>query len=83
MRIRDYALLWAKQEAKKDKKSSKTEAILRAIWRFFRAYVIKAGFLDGKLGFKIACSCAMEVYLKYMALAILLRHKIGRTGING
>ena len=82
-RIRDYALLWAKQEAKKDKKSSETEAILRAIWRFFRAYVIKAGALDGGLGFKIACSCAMEVYLKYMALAILLRHQIGRSGVNG
>jgi len=67
-RIEKYATLWARQEMEKGRDSSPLEASLRAAWRFFRAYVIKLGFLEGRLGYQIARSCAREVRLKYLAL---------------
>lgn len=67
-RIEKYAVLWARQEIAKGRKSNPLEASFRAGWRFFRAFVIKLGFLDGLVGCQIACSCAREVRLKYLAL---------------
>ena len=40
-------------------------AILRALWRFFRCYLLRLGFLDGSVGFIIAFSIAQETLLKY------------------
>lgn len=42
--------------------------LLRPIWRFFRDYFIKLGFLDGFYGFVISVNGAYEVYLKYLKL---------------
>ena len=50
------------------------EGTLRAIWRFFRNYIIKLGFLDGILGLKISISIAKEVNLKYKKLYQLVSH---------
>jgi len=61
-----YAELWATQ-AVLDKKKPRSPA-LRAAWKFFRGYVIKSGWLDGKLGFQIARHNAREVRHKYQRL---------------
>jgi hypothetical protein len=47
------------------------EEYLRAGWRFFRAFLLKRGFLDGLIGLKIAISIASEVTIKYKKLRIL------------
>ena len=40
-------------------------AVLRALWRFFRCYLLRLGFLDGSVGFIIAFSIAQETLLKH------------------
>lgn len=41
---------------------------LRPLWRFFRHYVLKRGFLDGKTGLIISALAAFSVFLKYAKL---------------
>jgi len=46
-------------------------AITRALWAFFRTYVLKAGFLDGREGFMLAVSNAEGVYYKYLKMTYI------------
>ncbi len=48
--------------------------ILHPLWRFFRDYIIKLGFLDGFYGLVVSLNSSFEVYLKYLKL-----HKIIET----
>ena len=68
LRMEKYSELWAIMKFKKGFKAFKTEGSFRAIWRFFRNYVIKLGFLDGILGLQVSISIAKEVNLKYRKL---------------
>ena len=63
-----YAELWAKMQSEKGKKASRLAPLTRGIWKFIRGYILKAGILDGKIGFQIALSNAKETYLKYQQL---------------
>jgi hypothetical protein len=42
--------------------------IFRPIFRFFKGYILKRGFLDGYRGFIIATLIAMGVFFKYAKL---------------
>ena len=64
-RSEKYALLWAEMKKSEGRKACLSEGLLRAMWNFTRGYILKLGFLDGKLGFLVACSNAKEVLLKY------------------
>jgi (heptosyl)LPS beta-1,4-glucosyltransferase len=64
-RSEKYASLWAQMKRNEGKKARAGEGVLRALWNFLRGYFIKLGFLDGKLGFLVACSNSKEVLLKY------------------
>ena len=48
------------QQQLKGGRFSLAAAIFRPFWRFFRAYVIKRGFLDGYPGFYIARATAFR-----------------------
>ena len=72
-----YATLWAKQKEKEGKVAKVHQAMTHSCWTFFRAYGIKKGFLDGFLGFRIACAVAKEVYQKYSMLH-QLNQKVSR-----
>ncbi|HDR88674.1 MAG TPA: glycosyltransferase [Bacteroidetes bacterium] len=58
-------------------RSGKTAGIFRRFfhpgWRFFRDFVLKLGFLDGKAGWDIARYAMMETFLKYHKLSKLYR----------
>ena len=41
-------------------------AIGRGWWAFFRTYVLRAGFLDGREGFLLAVANAEGTYYRYM-----------------
>jgi len=43
-------------------------ALFRPAWRFFRAYVLKRGFLDGFPGFYIAVATAFGAFVRYSRL---------------
>jgi len=63
-----YAELWAQMQHEKGKKASTLSPITRGLWKFIRGYFLKAGILDGIIGFKIALSNAQESHLKYTLL---------------
>ncbi len=67
-RIDKYARLWARQKSAKAQKVHALSPHLHSFFRFFRGYIIKRGFLDGKTGLQIAQANAYEVYLKYKLL---------------
>lgn len=45
-----------------------TDLMIRPGFRFFRHYILKRGFLDGKAGFAISCLSASSVLMKYLKL---------------
>lgn len=63
-----YSALTAKKLHHQGKRASLLKPYLSALGRFFSMYVVKKGFLDGRMGYKIAqISAASNVY-KYKEL---------------
>jgi len=67
-RVESYTTLWASQQYKQGKTTSPIGPFLRASWKFARGLLLKKGFLDGSIGWKVAWSNALEVHLKYQKL---------------
>jgi glycosyltransferase involved in cell wall biosynthesis len=44
------------------------KAILKGLWAFFRTYILRAGFLDGRMGLILAIFNAETTYYKYLRL---------------
>ncbi len=63
-----YAAEWSEQRFQKGKKASLLQAISHGSWYFFRMYILKLGFLDGKQGLLLALLSAHSVFAKYAAL---------------
>lgn len=53
------------------KRGSLGKAIRHGLWSFFRTYVLRLGFLDGREGFMLAVSNAEGVYYRYLKLYYL------------
>lgn len=53
-----------------------------ALWMFLKLYVVKRGFLDGRIGFDYAFAAALRSYLKYSFLAELHRDPVARSAAN-
>ena len=58
------------------KQASLAGAVWHGAWTFFRTYVLRAGFLDGREGFMLAVSNAEGAYYRYLKL-MLLNKKAG------
>ncbi len=67
-RARKYALIAAQALHEKGKRSTLGQVILRPVFKFLRNYILKAGFLDGRMGWVICKITAWETYLKYRTL---------------
>jgi glycosyltransferase involved in cell wall biosynthesis len=52
-------------QKQKKKKWSLGSTILRPLWRFFRTYVLRRGFLDGFPGLWIAVATGFSVFVRY------------------
>lgn len=63
-----YARMWACQRFEKGKTASITQAVIHALSRFLKIYVIKCGLLDGKQGFLLAILSAYSTFVKYIML---------------
>jgi glycosyltransferase involved in cell wall biosynthesis len=50
------------------KSASWSDLTLRPLWRFFRMYILRRGFLDGKHGFVLCAFAASSVFAKYAKL---------------
>jgi len=63
-----YAELYLQRQLAAGERWSAPAAILRSLWRFFRAYVLRRGFLDGYPGFFIAFSTAYATLFRHTRL---------------
>ena len=71
---RTYAWLGAKKRFEAGKKGwGLPGAVFRAVWVFFRCYVIRRGFLDGQVGFLVAAMYSQGAFNKYAGLWTLQR----------
>ena len=63
-----YSTLGAEALRARGRSAGLLKTIARGAWTFFRAYVLKAGFLDGAMGFVAAVSHAEGSYYKHLKL---------------
>lgn len=68
VRNEKYSRMSAEDLFRKGKHASWIKIITRAGFRFFKHYILQAGFLDGKAGFIIAKVSAYAVFMKYKLL---------------
>jgi glycosyltransferase involved in cell wall biosynthesis len=68
-----YAPLGAQRMYELGRRTSPLKAVLAAWFAFIRAYILKAGFLDGFAGFCIAYFSAHHAFMKHLMLIELQR----------
>lgn len=76
-KMNDYSTQSAKAYYLKGKRATLSTAISHSLWSFFRGYVLKLGFLDGKAGFQLAISNAQGTYYRYLKLMYLCQTSQG------
>lgn len=64
-KITPYADDFVERQIQKGQRWSLSANLLRPLWRFFRAYILRLGFLDGFPGFWIAYATAFSVFVRY------------------
>jgi len=74
-KINPFADLFVRQQQAAGRRFSTGAAIARPFWRFFRAYMIRRGFLDGYPGFYIAWATAFGVLVRHSRLYEAERRK--------
>jgi glycosyltransferase involved in cell wall biosynthesis len=67
-KINPFADLFVQQQRAKGARFSLLNAFFRPWWRFFRAYVLKLGFLDGFPGYYIAWATAFGSFVRHSRL---------------
>ena len=68
VKMSSYANAFVKQNLKNGNRVSSFDLWIRPIWRFFRAFILRLGFMDGLPGFVISISSTYECILKYNLL---------------
>lgn len=63
-----YAPLWIDTQFEAGRRPNALAPISRAAFRWFRAFIVKRGFLDGRRGWEIAGVTTRDTYLRYQAL---------------
>lgn len=72
-----FADLYLQQQLAAGARWSAPVAVVRSVWRFFRAYVFRLGFLDGYPGFFIAATTAYGALVRHTRL---YEHQQGTKG---
>lgn len=70
-----FSTIEAKTHFAKGKCSSVLKLVTRPFWQFFKDYILKRGFLDGKYGFIICFINALYVLLRYAKMYDLEENK--------
>ena len=71
-----YSTAGAKSLLQRGKTASVSTALAHGLWAFFRTYVLRFGFLDGRMGLVLAISNAEGTYYRYLKLWLLSRPKV-------
>ncbi len=67
-KVDSYSSASAQQAFHQGKRCGFSDAFIHGFWAFFRTYVLRRGFLDGKHGLALAISNAATSYYKYLKL---------------
>lgn len=67
-KVNSYSSLTAQMRYAQGKRSTLGKALVHGLWTFFRGYVLKRGFLDGREGFMLAVSNAEGTYYRYVKM---------------
>lgn len=67
-KVDSYSSASAQQAFHQGKRCGFSHAFIHGFWAFFRTYVLRRGFLDGKHGLALAISNAATSYYKYLKL---------------
>jgi glycosyltransferase involved in cell wall biosynthesis len=70
-KMTSYSTAGAKMMLARGQTASLGSAVWHGAWTFFRTYVLRAGFLDGREGFMLAVSNAEGAYYRYLKLMLL------------
>jgi glycosyltransferase involved in cell wall biosynthesis len=68
-----YSTAGAQTLFKQGKKASLGKALGHGLWAFLRTYLLRLGFLDGRMGLVLAISNAEGTYYRYLKLWLLSR----------
>lgn len=68
-----YSTAGAQLLFERGKKASISKAIGHGLWAFFRTYVLRLGFLDGRMGLLLAISNAEGTYYRYLKLWLMCK----------
>lgn len=66
-----YSSASARDMTAAGRKGSLGRAVAHGLWAFFRTYVLRLGFLDGRWGFMLAVSNAEGTYYRYVKLWLM------------
>ena len=72
-KVNRYSTAGAQALAQKGTSASLGKALLPGFWAFFRTYVVRRGFLDGRMGLVLAISNAEGTYYRSLKLWLLQR----------
>jgi glycosyltransferase involved in cell wall biosynthesis len=68
VKLNNYSSAASLMLERREKKGSLRQAVIHGLWAFFRTYVLRAGFLDGREGFMLAVMNAENSYYRYIKL---------------
>lgn len=67
-KLNNYSGAAAVMLDRRGKQGGLRQAIIHGLWAFFRTYILRAGFLDGREGFMLAVMNAENSYYRYIKL---------------
>ena len=70
-KVNRYSTAGAELKLSRGQRSSLFKAISHSFWTFFKGYLLKGGFLDGREGFLLAVSNAEGCFYRYVKLIYL------------
>ena len=70
-----YSTAGALMLFERGKTASPAKALGHGAWAFFRTYILRRGFMDGRMGLVLAISNAEGTYYRYLKLWLLVREK--------
>ena len=70
-KVNRYSTAGAQILFKRGEKGSLSKAFGHGLWAFFRTFILRLGFLDGRMGFVLAVSNAEGTYYRYLKLWLM------------
>ena len=74
-KLNAYSTSSAQMKHAQGQRATLAGALFHGIWTFFRTYILRLGFLDGREGFLLAVANAEGSYYRYVKLMLLARRK--------